>query len=193
MNPQEEAELARRLGLPKIIDTWDWCRLKWQDFSTWLRWEEEDSRLFLVYDPPIDGLFGLYSYHASCYYHTGIRPPVENVVAGEPIHCCSWGMFLRAFPFSERLIAPRSGVFVNLIDPSRFYHATHKARLHKGEIPLCIELSGTAITVSAPYEIIEKLRKLKALALRGIGGEKTIAQRKLEALSKAYNIDWTTL
>ena len=187
-------ELIAQLGLPRRGNYVDWFALDWNTFKTWFSWDNntEEKRIYLRFDPPIPEVYGYYSFQYSYILREDVKKWVPNLIKEldfnieKDVHCCRIGVFMGNM-FFERLESPQSGIFVNLIDLERFKGNT-KTIIEKNEILFYIDYSNTQIVECIDKVILEKLKKLKSLSERGVGGERDNAKRMLQELLNKYNI-----
>lgn len=192
----ELEELALKLKLPKIGDYYDWFALPFDVFISWFKWKdnEEEKRLYFVFEPPVDTINIYYSYYYSHYYN--LNPNLKKLPASavldivDKVHCADIGLLggKSYSDRSERILSPKRGIFCNLINIERFKKSPYKAIVKSGESLFYIDYSQTQIIEVLDRDLLEKLRKLKALADRGVGGEQQNARSMLNDLLRQHNI-----
>lgn len=140
---ESSEELALRLKIPKIGNYYDWFALPWDVFISWFKWKdnEEEKRLYFVYEPPIDKLTATYEYHYSLKYHILKKlPEAKDHIVKDQIDYCNFGLLVGS-QYRNKIISPKKGIFVNIIDLERFRTSPYKAILKKGEIAFYIDYS----------------------------------------------------
>lgn len=140
-------ELALRLKLPKRGEYYDWFALPWDVFSSWFKWidKEDEKKLYLVYDPPTERISAYYDYSYSHYYN--IMPNLKTLPASakldiiDEVFCCTFGCLIGTHYSFNRIVSPKSGKFVNMVDVKEFKPVPHKAIIKKGDTPFYIDYS----------------------------------------------------
>ncbi|MDR1594291.1 MAG: HNH endonuclease [Prevotellaceae bacterium] len=156
-----KSDLAKKYGLPKdeITGSYDWSKLKWEDFITWFRWEDRDNRLYLTFDPPANAVLTKYDYH---YSHYDEIPYDIDLYVEDKIDCCSFSVNF-GYRYSEKFVSPKPGIFINLKKGGDDY-------LTKGESPFCICYDIDFVNEYIESKEIER-KRLEVIALE---------QKKLE-------------
>ena len=87
---------------------------------------------------------------------------------------CELGTFLGKKSYSEKLIPPKNGIFVNQIDMSRFEKTPHHTLLQPGESPFYIDYSFPNLHNLLDDDTLNKLRDLKRVKELGKNAEETL-------------------
>lgn len=171
--------LAIVIGLPKITKhVFDWYALPWKVLMSWFKWEDDiqRKRLYFVYTPPIDDYLVEYLYLGSTFYDYRLK--MQRGYSGKDLEVtgfirqCSLGVFMGKRGYIEKIISPKNGFFVNLIDMQRFEKEPHYVRLEPGEAPFYIDYSFHSPYSTFNDEELDKLRDLKRIKSEGeIAGE----------------------
>lgn len=164
----DREQLGMGLGLPRLGGSiLNWSALPWETLLSWFAWEDDvdNNRLYFIYRPPIDGVLVHYYYMGHIYYDYKLK--IQRGYLGKDLEVigiikqCQFGIFCGKSSYSEKLIAPKNGIFINQIPMDRFEKGSHTTFLTPGESPFYIDYAFPMPYHFLDEKALEQLRELK--------------------------------